>query len=196
MTAGTMPILIGRIAGFSQNSRADSGEIPRSVPERPFEAEYRKLYFDTGAGLLPRHSRSDAQARSRFAHHVRQPTILLLDRRRSECLHKLELPAALMRAIERENAERYSRAGRPEADVCGDALRQPRPYRWRRRTAIPQTATRTYRAGVATLAGLRQRAAPHGVGRFVIVQPSFTERTTPSFLRASTRSAIGPRRRW
>jgi predicted TIM-barrel fold metal-dependent hydrolase len=37
----------------------------------------------------------------------------------------------------------------------------------------PQLANRTYLAGVATVDELESSAAPNGVGRFVIVQPSF-----------------------
>src|SRR5215475_10471357 len=37
----------------------------------------------------------------------------------------------------------------------------------------PQIAARTYQAGPAPLDELRRRAAPHGIARFVIVQPSF-----------------------
>ncbi len=37
----------------------------------------------------------------------------------------------------------------------------------------PQVPERTYLAGPAPLAGLKRRAAPHGITRFVIVQPSF-----------------------
>ena len=37
----------------------------------------------------------------------------------------------------------------------------------------PQVPERTYLAGVAPLDELKRRGAPHGITRFVIVQPSF-----------------------
>ena len=37
----------------------------------------------------------------------------------------------------------------------------------------PQVPERTYLAGEAPLDGLKRRGAPHGITRFVIVQPSF-----------------------
>ena len=42
-----------------------------------------------------------------------------------------------------------------------------------RRDGFPQTANRTYAAGVASLGALRALAEPCGITRFVLVQPSF-----------------------
>lgn len=39
--------------------------------------------------------------------------------------------------------------------------------------AFPQAEGRTYTAGLATLQSLRAVAEPSGVGRYVLVQPSF-----------------------
>ena len=50
---GTMPMLVGRIAGFANSGRADFREKFRDFFPDGVEAEYRKLYFDTAQGFHP-----------------------------------------------------------------------------------------------------------------------------------------------
>jgi predicted TIM-barrel fold metal-dependent hydrolase len=50
---GTMPMLVGRIAGFAQNRRPDFQKKFRDLFPDGVEAEYRKLYFDIAQGTYP-----------------------------------------------------------------------------------------------------------------------------------------------
>jgi predicted TIM-barrel fold metal-dependent hydrolase len=102
---GTMPMLVGRIAGFSQNNRADFQAKFRDLFPDGVEAEYRKLYFDVAQGSYPVNFEamrklvpdSHILFGSDFPYFSIAASV--------EGLKKLELPPALTQAIERENAE-------------------------------------------------------------------------------------------
>lgn len=102
---GTMPMLLGRIAGFTQNNRADFRAKFQDLFPNGVEAEYRKLYFDIAQGTYP--VNFDAMRKlvpdshilfgSDFPYFSITATV--------SGLQKLELPPTLLRAIERENAQ-------------------------------------------------------------------------------------------
>ena len=102
---GTMPMLVGRIAGFTQNNRADFREKFQDLFPNGVEAEYRKLYFDIAQGTYPVNfeamrklvPESHILFGSDFPYFSIAASV--------NGLKKLELPPALLRAIERENAQ-------------------------------------------------------------------------------------------
>ena len=102
---GTMPMLIGRIAGFTQSARADFQEKFRDLFPNGVEAEYRKLYFDTAQGTYP--VNMEAMRRLVPDSHILfgsdYPYFSI--GAGVAGLQRLDLPPALLRAIERENAE-------------------------------------------------------------------------------------------
>ena len=102
---GTMPMLVGRIAGFTQNSRADFREKFRDLFPNGVETEYRKLYFDTAQGYYP--VNFEAMRKLVPDSHIMfgsdYPYFSIAGAVTG--LQKLELPPDLLRAIERENAE-------------------------------------------------------------------------------------------
>lgn len=102
---GTMPMLIGRLAGFAQITRADFREKFRDIFPNGVEAEYRKLYFDIAQGTYPVNM---AAMRSLVPdQHILfgsdYPYFSIATA--AEGLARLGLPEALVRAIERGNAE-------------------------------------------------------------------------------------------
>jgi 6-methylsalicylate decarboxylase len=102
---GTMPMLIGRIAGFAQNNRADFRAKFQDLFPNGVEAEYRKLYFDIAQGTYPVNfeamrklvPESHILFGSDFPYFSIAASV--------NGLQKLELPPPLLRAIERENAQ-------------------------------------------------------------------------------------------
>jgi 6-methylsalicylate decarboxylase len=108
---GTMPLLVGRIQGMAQNSRPEFPAKVREIFPDGVEAEYRKFYFDTAQGF----------ARINFAamrELVPDSHILFGSdypffpiHASVDGLAKLGLPAALLHAVERGNAEALLRKG-------------------------------------------------------------------------------------
>jgi predicted TIM-barrel fold metal-dependent hydrolase len=102
---GTMPMLIGRLAGFMQNNRADVRAKIQDIFPGGIEAEYRKLYFDIAQGSYPVNFEAMRKLvpdthilfGSDFPYFSIGASVT--------GLQKLELPPALLRAIERENAQ-------------------------------------------------------------------------------------------
>ncbi|MGH6771632.1 MAG: amidohydrolase family protein [Xanthobacteraceae bacterium] len=102
---GTMPMLVGRIAGFANSNRADFRKKFADLFPDGVEAEYRKLYFDTAQGYYPVNM---AAMRSLVPDgHILfgsdYPYFAIGESVGG--LRKLNLPPALLRAIERENAQ-------------------------------------------------------------------------------------------
>ena len=102
---GTMPMLVGRIAGFAQSARADFREKFRGLFPDGVEAEYRKFYFDTAQGYYPvnmaamRSLVDDSHILfgSDYPYFAIEAAV--------SGMQRLNLPPALLRAIERENAQ-------------------------------------------------------------------------------------------
>jgi 6-methylsalicylate decarboxylase len=102
---GTMPMLVGRLAGFTQITRADFREKFRAIFPNGVEAQYRKLYFDIAQGTYPVNM---AAMRSLVPdEHILfgsdYPYFSIATA--AEGLARLGLPEALTRAIARENAQ-------------------------------------------------------------------------------------------
>jgi len=102
---GAMPMLIGRIAGFAQSARADFREKFRDIFPAGVEAEYRKLYFDTAQGYYP--VNMEAMRKLVPDEHILFGTDYPYFSIAASVtgIHQLGLPPALLRAIERENAQ-------------------------------------------------------------------------------------------
>jgi len=102
---GTMPLLIGRIAGFTESARADFREKFHDIFPAGVEAEYRKLYFDTAQGFYP----VNMQAMRKLVpdeHILFGSDYPYFSIAASVAgIQQLGLPPALTRAIERENAQ-------------------------------------------------------------------------------------------
>jgi predicted TIM-barrel fold metal-dependent hydrolase len=102
---GVMPLLIGRIAGFTQSARADFREKFRDLFPSGVEAEYRKLYFDTAQGYYP--VNMEAMRKLVPDEHILfgsdYPYFSIAASVAG--LGRLGLPGELLRAIERGNAE-------------------------------------------------------------------------------------------
>jgi len=104
-SGGTMPLLIGRIQGMAQNSRPDFPAKVRATFPDGVAAEYAKFYFDTAQGFAK--VNFDAMRALVPDTHILFgsdypffPISAAVDG-----LSKLDLPADLLRAIERGNAE-------------------------------------------------------------------------------------------
>ena len=76
-----MPMLVGRIAGFTQISRADFRAKFQDLFPSGVEAEYRKLYFDIAQGTYPVNFEAMRKLIPDIAYPVRQRLPLFLDRR-------------------------------------------------------------------------------------------------------------------
>ncbi len=103
---GTMPMLVGRIAGMGQlNTRADFREKFQSLFPQGIEAEYRKLYFDTAQGNYPVNMTAMRSLvdDSHILFGSDYPYFRIEDA--VSGLQKFNFPPALVRAIERENAQ-------------------------------------------------------------------------------------------
>jgi predicted TIM-barrel fold metal-dependent hydrolase len=102
---GTMPMLVGRLAGFTQITRADFREKFRAIFPNGVEAEYRKLYFDIAQGTYPVNMAAMRSlvpdAHILFGSDYPYFSIATA----ADGLGRLGLPDALKRAIERGNAE-------------------------------------------------------------------------------------------
>ena len=102
---GTMPLLVGRIQGMAQNARPEFPAKVRATFPDGVEAEYRKFYFDTAQGYAP--VNFEAMRRLVPESHILfgsdYPFFPI--RAAVDGLTKLNLPPALLRAIERGNAE-------------------------------------------------------------------------------------------
>jgi len=102
---GTMPMLVGRIAGFAQSGRADFRAKFRDLFPDGVEAEYRKLYFDTAQGYYP--VNFEAMRRLVPDSHILfgsdYPYFSIAEAVAG--LEKLKLPSPLKGAIERANAQ-------------------------------------------------------------------------------------------
>jgi 6-methylsalicylate decarboxylase len=102
---GTMPMLIGRIAGFTQITRADFRAKFQEIFPNGVEAEYRKLYFDIAQGTYP----VNFEAMRKLVPETHMlfgsdfPYFSIATSVNG--LQKLDLPPALLRLIERENAQ-------------------------------------------------------------------------------------------
>jgi predicted TIM-barrel fold metal-dependent hydrolase len=102
---GTMPMLVGRIAGFANSSRADFRKKFRDLFPDGVEAEYRKLYFDTAQGYYPVNMAamrslvpdSHILFGSDYPYFAIEQSVGGLGR--------LNLPPAFLRAVERGNAQ-------------------------------------------------------------------------------------------
>ena len=104
-SGGTMPLLIGRIQGMAQNSRPDFPAKVRATFPDGVAAEYAKFYFDTAQGFAK--VNFDAMRALVPDSHILFgsdypffPISAAVDG-----LSKLDLPADLLRAIERGNTE-------------------------------------------------------------------------------------------
>jgi predicted TIM-barrel fold metal-dependent hydrolase len=102
---GTMPLLIGRIQGMARNSRPDFPAKVREVFPDGVTTEYRKFYFDTAQGCA--RVNFDAMRALVPDTHILFgsdypffPVGAAIDG-----LLSLNLPADLLQAIERGNAE-------------------------------------------------------------------------------------------
>lgn len=102
---GTMPMLIGRLAGFTQITRADFRDKFRDMFPEGVEAEYRKLYFDIAQGTYPVNMAAmrSLVPDSHILFGSDYPYFSIATAVAG--LAQLGLPDALMRAIERGNAE-------------------------------------------------------------------------------------------
>jgi predicted TIM-barrel fold metal-dependent hydrolase len=102
---GTMPVLVGRIAGFAQNRRPDFQAKFRDLFPNGVEAEYRKLYFDVAQGTYP--VNFEAMRRLVPDSHILfgsdYPYFSIAAG--VEGLRRLNLSPALLHAVERANAE-------------------------------------------------------------------------------------------
>jgi predicted TIM-barrel fold metal-dependent hydrolase len=102
---GAMPMLVGRIAGFAQSARADFRQKFRDLFPEGVEAEYRKFFFDTAQGYYPVNMAalralvpdSHILFGSDYPYFGIEAAV--------SGFRKLNLPPALVRAIERENAQ-------------------------------------------------------------------------------------------
>jgi predicted TIM-barrel fold metal-dependent hydrolase len=102
---GTMPMLIGRLAGFTQITRADFREKFRDLFPNGVEAEYRKLYFDIAQGTYPVNMAAmrSLVPDSHILFGSDYPYFSIATA--ATGLTRLGLPEALVQAIERGNAE-------------------------------------------------------------------------------------------
>lgn len=109
---GTMPLLVGRIQGMAQNSRPDFPEKVREVFPDGVAAEYRKFYFDTAQGFAAVNFAA-MRALVPDSHILFGSDYPFFPISASvDGLAKLDLPPALLRAIEHGNAEALLRQGR------------------------------------------------------------------------------------
>lgn len=101
---GTMPMLVGRIAGFAHSSRADFRKKFVELFPEGVEAEYRKLYCDTAQGYYPVNMAAmrSLVPDSHILFGSDYPYFAIGESVGG--LRKLNLPPAVLRAIERENA--------------------------------------------------------------------------------------------
>jgi 6-methylsalicylate decarboxylase len=104
-SGGTMPLLIGRIEGMARNSRPEFPAKVREVFPDGAAAEYAKFYFDTAQGFAK--VNFDAMRALVPDSHILfgsdYPFFPIAAA--VEGLLKLDLPPALLHAIERGNAE-------------------------------------------------------------------------------------------
>jgi len=102
---GTMPMLIGRLAGFTQITRADFREKFRDIFPNGVEAEYRKLHFDIAQGTYPVNMAAmrSLVPDSHILFGSDYPYFSIATAVTG--LAQLGLPESLVRAIERGNAE-------------------------------------------------------------------------------------------
>jgi predicted TIM-barrel fold metal-dependent hydrolase len=102
---GTMIALVGRIAGFAQNRRPDFQAKFRDLFPNGVEAEYRKFHFDIAQGTYP--VNFEAMRKLVPDTHILfgsdYPYFPIAAA--AEGLRRLDLPPALLPAIERGNAE-------------------------------------------------------------------------------------------